>query len=231
MQPSYFLRRLFDVSCSAIGLVLLTPVFAAIALIIVVDDRWPIIFSQTRIGRSGRPFRLWKFRTMRLGSYGSMITATGDNRITRAGARLRKYKLDELPQLFNVLKGDMSLVGPRPELPSHVQMQVPIWQAVLQTRPGITGLATLLYRDEEKIIAKSSDHDAFYRQSVLPAKLMLNLAYLVSRSFWQDVKLILITIRCSFFPGSFHPDLIAKSFGNGVGNEYELHPLSSTIDR
>lgn len=213
------LERLFDVTCSAVGLLFLLPVFAAVAVAIIFDDGPPVFFSQMRVGRNGKLFRIWKFRTMRDGSHGSVITAAGDDRVTRAGKRFRKLKLDELPQLFNVLKGDMSLVGPRPEVPEHVQFQAPMWQAVLQVRPGITDLATLLYRDEERILGSSGDPNAFYCDSVLPAKLILNLAYLLSRSFWQDLKLIFLTIRYSVFPERFDPDLIKRTLGIGVGNE------------
>jgi lipopolysaccharide/colanic/teichoic acid biosynthesis glycosyltransferase len=197
----------------------LLPAFAGVALMIILDDGAPVLFSQIRVGRTGKLFRIWKFRTMRFGSQGSVITAAGDERVTKVGTTLRKYKLDELPQLFNVLKGNMSLVGPRPEVPEHVQLQAPVWQAVLQVRPGITDLATLLYRDEERMIAASPDPNAFYREIVLPAKLLLNLAYLLSRSFWQDLKLIILTIRYSLFPEEFDPDLVKRTFGTGVGNE------------
>jgi lipopolysaccharide/colanic/teichoic acid biosynthesis glycosyltransferase len=186
---------------------------------IILDDGPPILFSQTRVGRNGKLFQIWKFRTMRRDSQGSVVTAAGDRRITKAGARLRKYKLDELPQLFNVLKGEMSLIGPRPEVPEYVKLQAPMWQAVLQVRPGITDLATLLYRDEERLLAASRDPHGFYRESVLPAKLLLNLAYLLSRSFWQDLKLIFLTIRFSLFPQGFRPDLVKRSFAAGVRNE------------
>ena len=212
-------ERLFDLTCSTAGLLLLIPVFAGLALVVIWDDGPPVFFGQTRVGRNGKPFRIWKFRTMRSGSQGSVITAAGDDRVTRAGARLRKYKLDELPQLFNVLKGDMSLVGPRPEVPERVHFEAPEWQAVLRVRPGITDLATLLYRDEERILGASRDPEAFYREHVLPAKLLLNVEYLVSRSFWQDLKLILLTIRYSLFVKGFDPDLIKRTFGTGVGNE------------
>src|SRR4029077_17632653 len=130
--------RFFDVTCAAAGLLLLMPLLAALAVFILWNDGPPILFSQTRVGRRGKPFRIWKFRMMRAGSQGSAITAAGDSRVSRPGAVLRRYKLDELPQLFNVLKGDMSLVGPRPEAPEYVQLESPIWQAVLQVRPGVT---------------------------------------------------------------------------------------------
>jgi len=212
-------ERFFDATGSAAALLFLAPVLAGIALVIMLDDGPPVFFTQTRVGRNGRPFRIWKFRTMRSGSHGGVITAAGDDRITSAGARLRKYKLDELPQLFNVFKGDMSLVGPRPEVPEHVHFEAAEWQTVLQVRPGITDPATLLYRDEELILGASRDPDTFYRESVLPAKLLLNIAYLVSRSFWLDLKLIFLTIRSSFFRESLDSDLIKRTFGAGVGNE------------
>jgi lipopolysaccharide/colanic/teichoic acid biosynthesis glycosyltransferase len=216
---SHAFAKVFDVMCSAAGLILLLPVFAGVAVAITLDDGLPVLFSQTRVGRNGKLFRIWKFRTMRRCSQGSVITVSGDARITRSGARLRKYKLDELPQLLNVLKGDMSLIGPRPEVPEHVQFHAPTWQAILQVRPGITDLATLLYRDEEKILGACEDADALYRESVLPAKLHWNLAYLRSRSFGQDLKLIFLTIRFSFFPQGFNPDLVKRTFAAGVGNE------------
>jgi len=194
----------------------LMPVLAALALVILRDDGPPVFFRQMRVGRRGKPFRIWKFRTMRAGSQGSVITAAGDGRVTRAGAALRKYKLDELPQLFNVFKGDMSLVGPRPEVPEYVQLEAPIWQAVLQVRPGVTDLATLLYRDEESLLGTSGDPNALYRETVLPAKLVLNLGYLRSQSFRRDVKLILLTIRYSLFPERFDPDLIKRTLGAGA---------------
>jgi lipopolysaccharide/colanic/teichoic acid biosynthesis glycosyltransferase len=214
--PQKAFGRIFDVACAAAGLVLILPVLAGIALVILLDDGPPVFFSQTRVGRNGKPFRIWKFRTMRAGSQGSAITAAGDLRVTTAGAVLRKFKLDELPQLFNVLVGDMSLVGPRPEVPEHVQFQAPTWRIVLQVRPGITDLASLLYRDEERILAASSDPNSFYRENILPAKLRLNLAYLRVRSFWRDVRLILLTVRYSLYRNGFDPDVIRRTLGTGI---------------
>jgi lipopolysaccharide/colanic/teichoic acid biosynthesis glycosyltransferase len=217
LSPAF--QRFFDTACSAAGLLFLAPVLGGIALVIVLDDGLPVFFTQTRVGRKGKPFRIWKFRTMRSGSHGSKITAAGDGRITRAGAILRKYKLDELPQLLNVFKGDMSLVGPRPEVPEHVRVEAAEWQTVLHVRPGITDLATLVYRDEELILGASGDPDTFYRESVLPAKLLLNIAYLISRSFLLDLKLIFLTIRSSLFAESLDPDLIKRMFGAEVRHE------------
>src|SRR5215475_13877752 len=139
-------RRIFDAFSALAGLLFLLPVFALIAIAILLDDGRPVFFTQVRVGRGGQPFRIWKFRTMRPGAAGNAITAAGDNRVTRLGRLLRKCKLDELPQLLNVIRGQMSLVGPRPEVPEYVQIETPLWRAVLQVKPGITDLASLLYR-------------------------------------------------------------------------------------
>src|SRR5258708_940135 len=172
------IERLVEVACTAAGLLLLAPVMAVLALLILWDDGAPVLFSQKRVGRRGRLFRIWKFRTMRAGAPGSAITASGDSRVTRVGAWMRKFKLDELPQLYNVLKGEMSLIGPRPEVPEYVQLDSPLWQAVLQVRPGITDLATLFHRDQKQILGASAGPNPFYRQSALPPHLPLNLPYL-----------------------------------------------------
>ena len=212
-QASY---RLFDLVSAASGLVILMPVFFILAALILWHDGWPVLFSQMRVGRRGKLFRIWKFRTMRAGSKGSAITAAGDRRVTRLGTALRRCKLDELPQLFNVLKGDMSLVGPRPEVPEYVQLEAPIWQAILQVRPGVTDLATLLYRDEEKLLGTASDPNALYRHTVLPAKLVINLGYLKSKSIWRDLNLIFLSVCYSLFPKHFDPDFIKRTVGAGI---------------
>lgn len=209
-------ERVFNMMCAATGLIGLLPVFAGLVLAVILDDGPPVFFHQTRVGKNGRSFRIWKFRTMRVGSVGSVITAAGDGRITKVGAVLRRWKLDELPQLLNVLIGDMSLVGPRPEVAEYVHLEEPTWQAVLQVRPGITDLASLLYRNEEELLGAADDPVAFYRESVLPAKLFLNLAYLRSRSFRLDLRLILLTIWYSLHPDRFDPDLIKRTFAAGV---------------
>jgi lipopolysaccharide/colanic/teichoic acid biosynthesis glycosyltransferase len=226
------LERLFDVACAFSGLLLLMPVFAGIALLILWDDGRPVLFRQTRVGRAGKPFIMWKFRTMRAASQGPAITAARDRRVTRTGVLLRRLKLDELPQLFNVLKGHMSLIGPRPEVPEYVQFDSPIWQAVLQVRPGITDLATLICRDEEKILGSSGDPSAYYRDVLLPAKLVMNMKYHRSRSFARDLKLILLTIRYSLFPQSFTPDRVARTFQTEIGayDKRYLHSLSRSFD-
>jgi len=205
-----------DISVSALALLLFMPLLFALSALILIADGPPILYSQTRVGRKGKLFRIWKFRTMRPHGRGALITATGDNRVTPVGAVLRKLKLDELPQLLNVLKGDMSLIGPRPEIPEFVSMGAPIWQAVLQVRPGVTDLATLLFRDEERMLGATTDPIAFYRETVLPAKLVLNLGYLQYRSFGRDLKLLVLTVAYSFFPKAFDSDRIERTVGAGV---------------
>jgi lipopolysaccharide/colanic/teichoic acid biosynthesis glycosyltransferase len=231
--PRVAFERLVDLGCAAIGLLSLAPLFVALSAAILWDDGPPILFGQTRVGRSGKLFTIWKFRTMRVGIPGRAITAAGDHRVTRLGAWLRAFKLDELPQLFNVLKGDMSLIGPRPEVPEYVRFDSPLWRAILQVRPGITDLATLIHRDEEQILGAFEDPNAAYREKVLPAKLYLNIVYLRSRSFQRDLKLIFLTIRYALFPNRFDSDYICKVFDIGAGaNERNyLHPLSCSLDR
>jgi len=185
----------FDRVAAALGLVLLAPALALIALAIVLEDGFPVLFRQTRVGRGGRPFRLVKFRSMRVGVAGTRITAGRDPRVTRVGRWLRRRKVDELPQLWNVLTGDLSLVGPRPEIPPFVDTEDPVWRAVLEVRPGITDLASLQFRREEEMLAGAADAERYYRETILPPKLALNLEYIRSRTFWGDLKLIARTLR------------------------------------
>jgi lipopolysaccharide/colanic/teichoic acid biosynthesis glycosyltransferase len=186
---------------AALALCLLSPVLAAIALAVLAGSGAPVLFRQSRVGRDGKPFRLLKFRTMRSGKSGPTITARGDSRITGIGRFLRKFKLDELPQLWNVVRGEMSLVGPRPEVPEFVDMDNPVWRSVLQVRPGITDPASIAFRNEEEILAKAADPIAFYENNILPAKLALNLEYIGKKSFLSDIKVIAETVYCAVFPG------------------------------
>ncbi len=204
--------RILDVVFATIGLLILFPVLCLIALLAFFDDGWPILFHQTRVGRSGRPFQIWKFRTMRAHSQGMPITAAGDSRITRVGRWLRRFKLDEFPQLFNVLRGEMSFIGPRPEVPEFVRLEDPQWQAVLCVRPGITDLATLVCRDEEQLLGAMSDPAKAYREKILPAKLQLNIEYQHSRTFLQDLRLLILTVRYSFFPAQPDPEQLCRQF-------------------
>jgi lipopolysaccharide/colanic/teichoic acid biosynthesis glycosyltransferase len=230
MKGGHSLPRSVDVACAIVGLTILSPVFAMLALLVLLRDGRPVLFSQMRAGRYGSQFRIWKFRTMRCSVAGAAITAAGDPRVTETGAWLRRFKLDELPQLFNVLRGEMSLVGPRPEAPEYVNRRSPIWQTVLQARPGITDLATLLYRNEEELLRTCNDPDRFYRESVLPAKLRLNLAYLRTRSFRQDVTLIWLTICSVLSPAGFDPDRIQSTFRMGIEYGRYLHSVSPAVD-
>jgi lipopolysaccharide/colanic/teichoic acid biosynthesis glycosyltransferase len=168
---------------------------------------------------------------MRAGSAGRAITAGGDARITPLGAALRKYKLDELPQLFNVMRGEMSLVGPRPEVPEYVCLTSPIWRAVLQAKPGITDLASLVFRNEEELLGSESDPDTYYRNDLQPRKLTLNLVYLSRRNLWQDIRLILLSIRYSMFPKQFDAVTVYRTFVPGGQCERQLHSLSCSVDR
>jgi lipopolysaccharide/colanic/teichoic acid biosynthesis glycosyltransferase len=179
---------------------MLAPVFAVIATAIVWEDGRPVLFRQTRLGKDGRPFQILKFRSMRSGLRGVRITASTDERITRVGGVLRRYKLDELPQLWNVARGDMSLVGPRPEVPDFVDMSVPIWRRVLSVKPGITDVTTLAYRHEEELLAGVADPEKHYREVILPAKLDLNAQYIRKRSVLLDIRVLLLTALFSISP-------------------------------
>jgi lipopolysaccharide/colanic/teichoic acid biosynthesis glycosyltransferase len=161
--------RLLDVTGALIALIVLAPLFALAALLILLTDGRPILFRHGRVGRDGEPFLILKFRTMRSGSDGLAITTSNDGRVTKAGAWLRRLKIDELPQLVNVLRGEMSLIGPRPEAPEYVEFGDGRWRKVLAVRPGITDLATLAFRNEEEILGPASDPDAYYRSVITNA--------------------------------------------------------------
>lgn len=188
-------KRAFDLLLSALGLLLLAPVLLLIALWVKLDSPGPVFFRQERVGRFGRPFFIHKFRTMRVDNAGLQITVGVDPRITRAGRVLRAAKLDELPQLWDVLRGAMSLVGPRPEVPRYVALYTPEQRKVLDVRPGITGMASIDYIDENEILARSSDPERTYIEDILPAKLALDLRYVQERSLALDLRILLITVR------------------------------------
>jgi len=190
------LKRLLDVVISLSGLVLFFPLFLLIAVFIKLDSKGPIFFRQERVGQDFKQFRIYKFRTMNLEGYlaGSMITVQGDGRITRVGRILRKTKTDELPQFINVLKGEMSIVGPRPEIPKYVDMFERDYIEILKIRPGITDYAAIEFSDEESILAKYDDPEKGYREEVLPRKIVLYNKYLKERDFWVDMKIIGMTI-------------------------------------
>jgi len=194
------MKRLFDIVVAAIVLVALLPVFAVIAGAILITDPGPIIYRGTRVGRGGRLFQIYKFRTMTVSATGtSPITVSNDTRVTSIGRILRATKLDELPQLINVLRGDMSLVGPRPESPHYVAYYTAEQRAVLNVRPGITGAAQVLFRHEERILS-GPDPEWYYITTVMPAKLEIDLAYVRQPSLWRDLQIIALTLAALVRP-------------------------------
>jgi lipopolysaccharide/colanic/teichoic acid biosynthesis glycosyltransferase len=188
------LKRAFDVVVSAAALLILSPLLLAAAILVAIDSGWPVLFGQERIGWRFRPFRIWKFRTMAQDNSGPCITVPGDPRITRAGRFLRASKIDELPQLWNVLRGDMSLVGPRPEMPRYVQMFRERYVPVLELRPGITDTASICFRYEDRVLAAAEDPEAEYTRHILPDKLALAQEYVRTRSFTSDIGILVRTI-------------------------------------
>ena len=203
-------RNTFDRLAGLAGVAAFSPLWVPALVGVIAEDGFPAFYKQQRIGRAGKPFLLWKLRSMRNNNSGPQITARGDARITRVGRIIRKYKIDELPQFWNLVTGELSLVGPRPEVARYVDLADPVWQRVLSVRPGITDLATLVYRNEEELLAAAPDPERLYRETILPAKLKLNLDYLENRTWWTDIKLIVMTARYSFFPGGFDSDKIRQ---------------------
>ena len=191
------MKRVFDIVASGLGLVVLSPLFLVMAIWIKLDSKGPVFYRQTRVGRGNKDFRLFKFRSMRPDSdKGRLITVGGhDPRVTRSGYYIRKYKLDELPQLINVFKGDMSLVGPRPEVRRYVDLYDSIQLRVLDVRPGITSLASIKYRNENEILAQAEDPDKTYIEKVMPEKLEYDLEYVENANFLNDIRLIFSTLR------------------------------------
>jgi len=191
------MKRIFDIALSFLGLVFCIPFFAIIAIVIYLDDyRYPF-FMQYRVGQHGKLFKLIKFRSMSVNDISSNGTFEAGNlsRVTRIGKILRKTKVDELPQLFNVLKGEMSFVGPRPEVKKWVSVYPERWAIVLRVRPGITDYASIEFRSEEEILAKSENPEVTYRKIILPQKLTLNEQYVREQSFLLDLNIIFKTIR------------------------------------
>lgn len=191
------MKRLFDIIASGLGLIVLSPLFVILAIWIKTDSKGPVFYRQTRVGRGNKDFRLYKFRSMRPDSDKlGLITVGGrDPRVTRSGYYIRKYKLDEFPQLINVFIGDMSLVGPRPEVRKYVDMYTTEQMRVLSVRPGITSLASIRYRNENDILAATDDPDRCYIDKVMPDKLAIDLEYVDRATLWNDIKLIFSTFR------------------------------------
>lgn len=189
-------KRVFDLVTALAGVLLLSPLLLAIALWIKWDSAGPVLYRQQRVGRRGALFTIYKFRTMHQRQEGGPeLTIGADPRVTHAGALLRRYKLDELPQLFNVINGSMSLVGPRPEVPRYVALYPePLRRIVLSVAPGITDWASIMYKDENAVLARAGDPERAYIDTVLPAKLHYYVRYVRERTFWIDVKIIMRTL-------------------------------------
>lgn len=190
------IKRIFDILFSLVGLIILSPLFLIIAILIKKEDNGPVFYRGIRVGRYGKPFRIFKFRTMVIDAekIGGPSTADDDPRITKIGKKLRKYKLDELPQLINVFKGEMSFVGPRPEVQHYVDMFTEEERQILSVRPGITDWASLWNVDEGAILAGSSDPEKTYMEKIRPIKLKLQLKYVRERNFLIDLKILFLTL-------------------------------------
>ena len=189
-------KRAFDLFFSIVGLLFLSPVFGLLAAAVKLSDGGPVFYRQQRVGQGGRLFAILKFRSMLVNAekMGLSVTKEGDPRVTRMGRLMRKSKLDELPQLWNVLRGDMSLVGPRPEVPHYVEQYTAGQKRVLALKPGITDLATLEFRNEEELLNTAADTEKFYIEHCLPRKIELNLAYAEKANAWEDIKIIFRTL-------------------------------------
>jgi lipopolysaccharide/colanic/teichoic acid biosynthesis glycosyltransferase len=196
------LKRLFDIIFSTLGLLILSSLFLLVAILIKLDSRGPVFFRQERVGKDEKIFKIYKFRTMidKAWEKGTPITTQeNDPRITHIGKFLRKYKLDELPQLFNVIKGEMSLVGPRPEIPQYVALYTPEQKKILSVKPGITDFASLEYINENEILSKAKNWEKTYINEIMPTKLALNLKYIKNHSVFLDFIIILKTLKiCSY---------------------------------
>ena len=191
------MKRLFDIIVSACGLLVLSPVFLIMAIWIKQDSNGPVFYRQVRVGRHNKDFRIFKFRSMRVGAdKGSLVTIGGrDPRITRSGYFILKYKLDEFPQLINVLLGEMSVVGPRPEVRHYVNYWTPEQMHILDVRPGITDPASIKFRNENELMEKTENPEDYYINVIMQEKIKLYLEYVENASFWYDIKLIFKTFK------------------------------------
>jgi lipopolysaccharide/colanic/teichoic acid biosynthesis glycosyltransferase len=208
------LPRTIEVALALAALMLLLPLLAAVGLAVAVSSPGPIIFHQRRMGRGGRPFEILKFRTMRQANAGPAVTAKGDPRITPVGRILRKTKVDELPELWNIVRGDMSLVGPRPEAIQYVDLSSEMWQDVLRVRPGITDPVTLRLRNEEELLgAVDIDHEAFYRERLVPYKLSGYRDYIEHRTWRRDLRVLWLTLLAIALPHRVPPPSLDEIAG------------------
>jgi lipopolysaccharide/colanic/teichoic acid biosynthesis glycosyltransferase len=205
-------QDLFTRIAAGLLLIAAAPLLAVCAVAILLEIGRPVLFRQLRIGRSGRPFQILKLRTMKFAVGSCNITADGDTRITLSGRMMRRYKIDEFPQLWNVLCGEMNFIGPRPEVPEYVDLSDRRWQTVLSVRPGITDLASLAFRNEEILLSQQHDIERFYHDWLLPRKLDMSAHYIRHRGFTSDAKLLVLTIRHSLVPRQHDPTHIAQEF-------------------
>ncbi|PCJ81375.1 MAG: glycosyl transferase [Flavobacteriales bacterium] len=191
------MKRFFDIICSFFGLIFLSPLFLLISILIRFDSKGTVFYKQLRVGKNGKDFQLYKFRTMveDADKKGDITTSDKDSRITHIGRFLRKHKFDEFPQLLNVLKGEMSLVGPRPELRKYVEMYREEQKNVLSVLPGITDYASLKFSNENELLGKAENPQEYYIRQIMPVKLKLNLKYIEDRGFFTDLKIIFATLK------------------------------------
>jgi len=189
-------KRIFDLTFSLLGLIICSPIFIMVPIFIKLDSKGPVFFRQERVGKNFKSFKIYKFRTMRYDpeEKGPMVTVGGDRRVTEVGKFLRQYKVDELPQLFNVLKGEMSFVGPRPEVKEYVQLYKKDYKKLLRIRPGITDPASIKYSDEERVLSSSENWEEEYKKRILPEKIDLSLQYVEQHNIMTDLKIILKTL-------------------------------------
>lgn len=190
------MKRLFDITASVFGIIILSPLFIFIGLWVGLSSKGGIFYTQTRVGKNNKDFKLYKFRSMRVNSdkQGLLTVGSKDSRITKAGYFIRKYKIDELPQLFNVFLGDMSFVGPRPEVRRYVDMYNQEEMKVLKVRPGITDPASIKYRNENDLLSSASNPEEYYIQHIMPDKLRINIEYINTQNFFKDLRIIFQTI-------------------------------------
>lgn len=204
------MRDIVERLIAVIALLVLSPLLIVVAFAIWFEDGSPILFRQKRIGLAGKPFETIKLRSMRRTIKGPVITCGGDARVTRVGKLIRRYKIDELPQLWNVLRGEMLLIGPRPEIPEFVDQKDPLWRDVLGVKPGITNATTIVFRDEESMLAGQPSPESYYREQLLPIKLKLHIAHIKQQSLRRDIMLVLFTVYYSAFPARFNANTLKR---------------------
>lgn len=218
------MKRSFDLSLSLIGLILLSPIFFIVSILIKIDSPGPVFFKQKRMGKKFKSFYIYKFRSMiqNAPGKGPEVTVGGDSRITRTGVFLRKLKIDELPQLINVLKGDMSLVGPRPEMQKYVEMYKNDYEEILSVRPGITDISSITFRDEESVLRSKDDPEWYYQNVLLPEKIKLAQEYIKNATFFYDLKMIFMTLYrlFNYEPPKSSKIIVEQSKNDNVGDNY-----------